>query len=268
MGDSNNDIFIMIISVTVVLLILVVFIVSFLFIYKSRQVRHQAEIESVKEKYNQEILKTQLEIKEQTLKNISEEIHDNVGQVLSLVVLSLSAIELNDTAKAAAKIETTTKLVEKAVSDLRNLSKTLDAENIASVGLAAVIKFELDLLEKTGVYRTVLKVSGAEKKLNGSKEIVLYRIIQESLNNIIKHAKATAINIGLNFSDTALHIEITDDGKGFDTVNGDEKNMYRNGAGIKNMKKRATLIGGSLAIKSVPSVGTTISMMVPLLTEK
>ncbi|MDP4261150.1 MAG: sensor histidine kinase [Bacteroidota bacterium] len=245
------------------LLILLFFIVSFLFIYKNRQVRHRAEMESVKEKYNQEILKTQLEIREQTMKNISEEIHDNVGQVLSLVVLSLSAIELNDTTKAAAKIESTTKLVEKVVSDLRNLSKTLDADNVANVGLVAIIKFELELLEKTGVYRTLFRLSGTEKKLNGSKEIVLYRIIQESLNNIIKHAKATMIKISLDFSDTQLQVEITDDGKGFDAGDSGEKNMHRSGAGIKNMKKRANLIGGSLAVKSVPSMGTTVSMIIP-----
>jgi two-component system NarL family sensor kinase len=265
---SNNDIYVMIITVTVVLLILLIFIVSFLFIYKNKQARHRVEIESVKEKYNQEILKTQLEIKEQTLKNISEEIHDNVGQVLSLVVLSLSAIELSDTVKAAAKIENTTRLVEKVVADLRNLSKTLDSDNIANLGLPAVIKFELELLEKTGVYRASLNLSGVEKKLNGSKEIVVYRIIQESLNNIIKHAKATTIKINLDFSDTQLQIGITDNGKGFSATKMDEKNIYKSGAGIKNMKKRANLIGGSLDIKSVPSVGTTVSVTIPLSAEK
>lgn len=265
---SNNDIYVMIISVTVVLLILVIFIISFLFIYKNKQARHRIEMESVKEKYNQEILKTQLEIKEQTLKNISEEIHDNVGQVLSLVVLNLSAIELNDTAKAATKIENTTRLVEKAVSDLRNLSKTLDADNIAHAGLPAVIKFELDLLEKTGIYKVAMKLSGTEKRLDGSKEIVLYRIIQESLNNIIKHARATCIHIHLNFLDKQLQVEITDNGKGFDMKDAMEKSIFRSGAGIKNMTKRANLVGGSLTIKSVPSEGTTVSMLIPFLQEE
>lgn len=264
MGSTDNDIYIMIISFTVVLLILLIFIVSFLFIYKSRQVRYRTEMESVTEKYNQEILKTELEIKEQTLKNISEEIHDNVGQVLSLAVINLSAIELTDISGAAAKIENITQLVEKAIGDLRNLSKTLDAENIATLGLAAIIKFELDLLEKTGIYRTSLKFSGDEKRLNGHKELLLYRIIQESLNNVIKHAKASSVNIELGFSDTKLFIEITDDGIGFNVSDTGIKSIYENGAGIKNMKKRAGLIGVFLSIKSVPSVGTIISMTVPL----
>lgn len=264
MMDSNNaDIYVMIVGITIVLLILAVFIVSFLFIYKNRQIRYKAEMESVKEKYNQEILKTQLEIKEQTLKNISEEIHDNVGQVLSLVVLSLSAIELEDRSKATVKIEQTTKLVEKAVADLRNLSKKLDSENIASMGLATIIRFEMDLLEKTGVYKTSLVVSGQEKRLNGEKEIVLYRIVQESLNNIIKHAMANFIKIGLSFSDSQLNIEIGDNGKGFENTGLNEKSIYANGAGIKNMKRRANLIGGTFNISSVPSRGTIISLTIP-----
>jgi two-component system, NarL family, sensor kinase len=263
MGESNNDIYIMVITVTAVLLILLVFIVSFLFIYKNRQMRHHSEMKSVTEKYNEELLKTQLEIKEQTLKNIAEEIHDNVGQVLSLVVLNLSAVELTDTAKAAAKIETTTKLVEKVIADLRNLSKAMDAENIAALGLTAIIKFELELLEKTGVYRTSFKLSGNEKRLNNQQELIVYRIIQESLNNIIKHARAGLIDIVLNFSHSGLSVEIADDGVGFDVDNTGDKDIYRNGAGIKNMRKRVALLKGAFSIRSRQSVGTTVSLTIP-----
>jgi len=263
MSSGNTDIYIMIVSVTIVLLILIVFIVSFLFMYKNRQIKHHAEIESVKEKYNQEILKTQLEIKEQTLKNISEEIHDNVGQVLSLVVLNLSAIELNETTKAAVKIENVTRLVEKAVADLRNLSKTMDSENIANMGLATILRFEMDLIEKTGVYKTSFELCGQEKRLNGEKEIILYRIVQESLNNIIKHAKATIIKVLLNFSESHLDIQIADDGKGFENAASGNKDIYHDGAGIKNMRRRANLIGGTFDIKGVPSKGTIISLMIP-----
>ncbi len=263
MVANSNDIYIMIITVTVILLILLIFIVSFLFIYKNKQMRHQVEMRSVEEKFNQEILQTQLEIREQTLKNISEEIHDNVGQVLSLAVLNLSAVELNDTKRAADKIEDTTKLIEKAVADLRNLSKTMDADNIARLGLVAIIKFELELLERTGLYRTLLQLSGDDQRLHGEKEIILYRIVQESLNNIIKHANATQIQVTLQFSENQLHIEIADNGKGFDTNDVAEKSIYKSGAGMKNMQKRTKLIGGVCTIKSISSGGTTVSITIP-----
>jgi two-component system NarL family sensor kinase len=263
MDYVDYDIYFMIIGGTLLLLLLLCFIISFLFIYKTRQERHKREVQEIKKQYDQEILKTELEIKEQTLKNISEEIHDNVGQVLSLAVLNLSALELNDPGKAAQKIDHITNLVGKAVADLRNLSKTMDASNIAQVGLAAIIRFELDMLEKTGIYKTSLTLAGNEKRLAPSREIVIYRIVQESLNNIIKHAQALTVQIALTWSETGLHIEITDDGRGFDIANANHGNIYHHGAGLKNMTNRATLIGGELTIKTVPSQGTTIALTVP-----
>ena len=262
MKNSSNDIFIMIVSVTIVVLILVVFIVSFLLIYQNRQLKHRVEMETVKEKFSNELLQTQLEIKEQTLKTISEEIHDNVGQVLSLVILNLSSMELDGHPGASVKIETSTRLVEKAVSDLRNLSKTMDAERITSAGLIPIIQFELELIEKTGVYKTELKISGEERRLDGQKELILYRIIQEALNNIIKHAKASRINITLAFQPEQVGIEIVDDGVGFDTEKKLNEQVGKRGAGLSNMKRRMMLIGGSAEVQS-SSAGTTVYIALP-----
>jgi len=253
----------MIISGTVVLIIVLCFLISFFISYKSRQEKHQMEVQAMKEKYDQEMLRTQLEIKEQTLKNISEEIHDNVGQILSLAILNLSAIELKDTEKAALKIESVTNLVKKSVSDLRDLSKALDPDNISNVGLASIIRFELEMLEKTGMYRTTFRVSGTEQRLTSAREIVIYRIVQESLNNIMKHAGASEVEVKLAFSDDRLVIGIRDDGKGFDPSLLDKGNVRQNGAGIRNMKNRALLIGAVLEVKSVPLKGTHILMTIP-----
>lgn len=268
MKSNSSDIYIMTITAIIVLVILLCFIISFLFIYKGRQARHQSEMKKAKERYEEEILRTQLEIKEQTLKNISEEIHDNVGQILSLAILNLSAIELNNNERAAAKIEHITNLVEKAVRDLRGLSKTLDADNIANVGLASIIRFELELLQNTGLYETSFNVSGIEKKLLPSREIVIYRIVQESINNLIKHARATTVEINMAFSDEQLLIEIADNGKGFDTSKMLQDDIHKNGAGIKNMTNRAKLIDALLSIKSVISVGTKVTMTIPFIEER
>jgi len=260
---GNNDIFITIISVIAVLLILLVFIISFLFMYKNRQNRHKREMELAEEKYNREILQTQLEIKEQTMKNIAEEIHDNVGQLLSLVVVSLSGIEVNDTAKASEKIENSIGIVGKALGDLRNLSKSLDPDNVTALGLPVLVKFELDQLEKTGAYKTSFNLSGKERRLDKANELVVYRIIQESLNNIMKHAKATSISISLGFSDESLAVEITDNGKGFNMEEVTGRTISKSGAGLRNMKNRTNLIGGTFEIRSQPSQGTTITMSIP-----
>lgn len=264
--NSSYDIYIMIIGVTVVLLILICFIVAFLFIYKNRQVHHHMEMKSIQEKYDQEILKTQLEIKEQTLKNISEEIHDNVGQLLSLAVLNLSAINFNDVARAESRVENISQLVKKAVTDLRNLSKTLDHEYTSTMGLCAITRFELEMLEKTGLYQTSFRTTGPERRLDASKEIILYRIIQESLNNMMKHSNASEVSISMDFGDDRLDIEIKDNGRGFDPAEL-EKDVSRKGLGLKNIAKRAQLIHAALDIKAVPSQGTAILLTVPFTSE-
>lgn len=258
MTEDSSDIIIMIVSVTIVLLMLLGFIISFIVLYKNRQAKHLREMEMITHVYNQEILRTQLEIREQTLKNIAQEIHDNVGQVLSLVVLNLSAIESSD-----PKIERITVLVEKAVTDLRNLSKTMDPENISTLGLAAAIRFELELLEKSGVHKTNFELNGMERKLDGSGEIVIYRIVQESLSNIIRHAKATVVKIDMEYTDERLMLSVSDNGIGIDQTQLPGNGIYKTGAGIRNMKNRAELIGASLHLDSEPGKGTRILLKLP-----
>lgn len=253
----------MVVGGTIVLLILLCFIISFLFLYKNRQNRHQLEMEKVKEQYNQEILKTQLEIKEQTLRNISEELHDNFGQVLSLVILNLSAIDFSEPDQAEAKVEAVTQLVIKVIADLRNLSKTLDPENISKFGLPSVIRFESDMLEKTGLYKVAFTVDGSERKLELSKEIIVYRIVQETLNNIIKHARTNSVTIALRYRDDRLDIEIADNGRGFDLSRVDDPDFHNRGSGLYNMRKRSELINASLDIQSIPEKGTCVSMSIP-----
>lgn len=264
MNDTSNDIIIIIVSATIVLLILLIFIISFLFIYKDRQMRNDAKMKSLEEKYNQETLKAQLEIQEQTMKNISEEIHDDVGQVLSLVVVNLSAIELGDPDSAALKIEGTTGLVKKAITDLRNLSKSLDTENIDKVGLSAFIRHELDLLDKTGKYKTFFRCEGSELRLDASREIVAYRIVQEGLNNVIRHAAATEVGIGMQFTPDHLSIEVSDNGKGFEYPGPGAAACRSNGAGLNNMRNRARLMDANIEITSHPSSGTRIRLTIPI----
>ncbi len=264
MRNNNYDIIIIIVSATIALMILLGFLISFLFIYKARQAKNNTEMKSVAERYQKEILMTQLEIREQTLKNISQEIHDNMGQVLSLVVLNLSSVEWTDPVADATKIENSTKLVKKVVNDLRNLSKTLDSDNMEKVGLCAIIRYELELLEKTGQYRTRFNQTGKEWRLEHSRETVAYRIVQESLSNVIRHAKATAVDINIEFTESQLSIAIRDYGIGFDpeTATG-LGSPSPNGAGLNNMGNRARLIGAELAIVSSPGAGTQVVLTIP-----
>jgi signal transduction histidine kinase len=263
MTNGNSDIVIVIVSAAGALLLLLIFIISFLFIYKNRQVRNAAELKGVMERYNQEILKAQLEIREHTLKTISEEIHDNIGQMLSLVVLNLSAVELNDPDSANTRILNSTELVKKVITDLRNLSRTMSSETMIDTGLTEMISNDLELLDKTGRFRTRFKSTGKEQRLDPSQETVVYRIVQESLNNVIKHAEATELEVGIRFTEERMTIQIADNGIGFDP-SPTLPAAAGNGSGLRNMRSRAKLIGGEIEINSRHQKGTTIELTIPI----
>lgn len=258
--NTANDLYMMVIGTTIVLLLLVSAVISLLFIYQRRQIRNQLDLKKLKDEFDLEILRSRLEMREQTLQNISEEMHDNIGQVLSLANLNLSAIELDTSHRDRERLDRVMTLLSKAIGDLRNLSRTLDPENIANTSLVDCIQFELDLLEKTGKHKTSLELAGLERPLNASRQLLVCRIAQEAINNIIKHAAATTVDVALHYTEDVLSILIADNGTGFREASPDKT---KTGAGLRNMKNRAKLVQGSLAIDSSPA-GTRLNLVLPL----
>ena len=211
----------------------------------------------MKSQFQQELLRTQIEIQEQTLKTISEEIHDNVGQVLSLAKLNLNTFTTVTDERTRIKISDTKDLVAKAINDLRNLSRSLYGDKIAELGLPDAISNELRILENSGQYKTVLKITGESYKLDPQKQMVLFRIVQEAMNNSIKHAKAKNISVLLNYQPEMFTLTIEDDGAGFDMA---ALHSNQTGIGLKSMQNRAALIGAKFEIISSLGKGTKISI--------
>jgi len=216
------------------------------------------EKQNLEQKFQQELLKTQMEIQEQTFKTISQEIHDNIGQMLSLAKMNLSKFEIDrensDEAVLSAK-----NLVSHAVSSLRDLSKTLNTETIASIGLLKSIDLELQLVEKTAGIKTAIEINGPQQRLEPQKELIVFRIVQESLHNSIKHALPKHLIVQANFVDNVLHLSIYDDGEGFDYTA-----ISGHGSGLRNMQSRSKLIGAEWNIESSPGNGTKIILTIPI----
>jgi signal transduction histidine kinase len=243
MSKVPSEILTVIIAVIVILIFIALFVLIMLVYFNNKKLQNIREREKLKQDFEQAILQTQLEVQEQTMRLISQEIHDNVGQVLSLANLHLKTMQPGDKEKAI----TTAALVNKAIGDLRSLSKSLNPERISRAGLVQVIKNELDQVEQTGQFQTSLEVSGTID-LPANKLLILYRMIQEVLNNIIKHSEASAIRACVNMSG----LSISDNGKGF---NIDERTS---GSGLHNLKQRAKIIGASVEVRSAANKGTTI----------
>jgi len=233
------------------------FIAWILFAYQKKQNAFQAQLENIKDNNEKELLRSQLEMQEQTFQYISQEIHDNVGQFISLAKLHLNTIDLSNDKAATERIENSTELLGKALDDLRDLSKSLSSEMIKNAGLLKAIELQVSQLRKAGRYDVSFELSGNYVYMEEQKEIILFRIMQEAINNILRHAKASRIEITLTCKPEGLLMCVRDNGKGFDSFASTDGSN-----GIINMRKRAKLIHADLNINSTTE-GTVITIQTP-----
>jgi signal transduction histidine kinase len=238
----------MLIVAIVFIVMLIGFSLMWLQYYRRRKNKLIEEKEALKASYEQTLLQAQLEIQEQTLRKISHEVHDNIGQLLSLASINLETLSAPD----LQKLGFTTALVNKALSELRDLSKSLNPERVIQVGIVESIRHELAQLEKTG-YHTTLQADEHLQQLPPDKTIILYRMIQEVMNNIIKHAKATEVTVRIYKENNDTLLTVSDNGKGFDTA---AQNAA--GIGLQNLRYRSAMIDAAMQIQSAPAQGTTV----------
>jgi two-component system, NarL family, sensor kinase len=257
--NSNQEIYIAIIAGTLIFLLFSIFTIAYVVIYWKRKVRHIREVEKMKLIFTQELLKSQLEIKEQTLKDISEEIHDNVGQSLSLAIVLVNTIDQKGAFDREILIDVK-ECVGQAITDLRDISQSLSSKRVQQMRIHELIGTELRRLKKTGVKETSLELVGPERDLEARDKLILFRIVQESLQNIVKHANATRVIISLIFSDSLLSIAIRDNGNGFNVENTSGNGK---GLGLQNIVSRANLIKGNATIESTIMKGTCITINIP-----
>jgi signal transduction histidine kinase len=263
MPDKYSEVLILIITTTCLLLLLGGIIIGFILLFRSRQQKYFRDTQTLQSQFDQTLLQSQLEIQEQTLQNISQEIHDNIGQVLSLTKLNLGTMDIDKPDQLQQKIEDSKKLIGKAIQDLRDLSKSLSTDYVSAMGLTEAINYELEMIRKSGVYTTTLETEGSPIKLEAQKELIIFRIVQEIINNIIKHAKATTIIIQLNYGPEAFSIIVNDNGSGFDLTPLNAGDNSKFGLGLRNMYKRARLIGAQFSITSTLGAGTTVTLILP-----
>ncbi len=254
-GEESLTALVLLGSIIVIVLVAFVVLLSYLFTTKKNKLIQEKQL--MKTQFQQELLQTQIEIQEQTLKTISQEIHDNIGQILSLAKLNLNTFEDAESANNQIKINDTKNLVSKAINDLRDLSRSLHGDKIAELGLQESVAGELKILQNTGQYITELKITGEPYKLAPQKEMVLFRIVQEAMNNTIKHAKAKNIFIEMKYQPDSFYLIITDDGIGFNAAG---LQSTQTGIGLKSMQNRAALIGGEFSMNSSAGKGTEIKI--------
>jgi|SRR5690242_16392058 signal transduction histidine kinase len=252
--------------ITIFLVAVATGIIFLVLIYQKKQLQYIAEKKQLQVTYEKEILESKLEIQEQTFKNISQEIHDNIGQVLTLVKLNINTMATAEPPALQNKISDSRNLITKAIQDLRDLSKSMNTDLVIEAGLTQAIEYESELIKKTGGYEIEYNITGNVYRLQNQQELILFRLVQEALNNIIKHAKATRIKIAIAFEPNIFTLHVTDNGVGFSA--GELKLNPVRGSGLRNMENRAKMINGNFTCTSVPGKGTSIFIALPIETKK
>ena len=237
-----------------IILFLVAFVVVFFYVFQKRKNKLLFEKWEAQRRYEREIVNSRLEIQEQTLKNVGWELHDNIGQLLSVAKMQLNMVGrvLEDSAKE--QVREIGDIVGDTLKEVRSLSKSLNNEVVGYMGLEKSIANELDRFQRLKILNAEFSVVGEKIDVQQKDAIIIFRILQEFFSNVIKHAKASRLEVKLKYDD-ALVINVVDNGQGFDLDQVDKN------SGLFNMKSRAELIGAEYDLKSTIGKGTELNII-------
>jgi two-component system NarL family sensor kinase len=226
------------------------FVVGMVVLHRHRQVQNKQKIIQIRSEHEKTLLNVENEIQQETLAQIGRELHDNIGQLLSLAKLNLNSSKPEKQTEGR-------EYLNQIIKEVRALSKTLNLDWVESVSLDDFIRQQLEKIQSTGFCQTVLESDGSFFKLSKDQKLVLIRVIQECLNNAIKHAQPDHIKIQISKNNHSRRIEIRDDGAGFDP------SQAPTGSGMSNLKKRMETIGGRFHLTSEVGKGTTVKLELP-----
>jgi hypothetical protein len=257
--NTESDLILAVVIATILFFLMIAFIISYFIIYRRKRKEHVYQMKSAKEEYERQLLKSQLEIQEETFNQISQEIHDNVGQLLSLARIQINI--MNESANFnKSMLDEVKENIGKAITDLRDIARSMNSERIQQASIFEAVVMESERVNKSGVIQARVLSEGLERSMNTQKKLILFRIIQECIQNILKHAEAGEVVIRFCYLPTGLEVGVQDNGKGFDP----DKNLATGGGmGLPNIRKRAALTGGSVMINSDRARGTLILIKIP-----
>lgn len=251
-----------IIIISVVLLLLLLSGLGILF-YRKKQIEQQAKLDA--EIANQKEIRTKaiLDAEEKERRRIAQDLHDGVGQLLSAAKLNLSNLDsklIAQTEEQKAAMQNALNLVDDSVKEVRLVSHNMMPNTLIKLGLGSAVREFITKLGNAPNLKIDLEIVGLDTRLENQVETVLYRVIQEIINNIIKHAKASHISMQLIRHETEMNVMIEDNGIGFDT----SRLENFEGIGLKGIQTRIEFLNGSVHFDSSIGRGTTVIIDIPL----
>jgi signal transduction histidine kinase len=218
-----------------------------------------------KERSRGELLEKLLTAHEDERRRIARELHDEAGQSLTALIVNLElAVQEPSSERLRGQLTQLRDLAERTLGEIRRLIYDLRPSILDDLGLAAALRwYAKNLLDPRGITWT-LSVSGVSGRLPAKLETVAFRLVQEALTNVLKHAEASSVTVNVAAAGRELHVRIEDNGRGFDprrSRSGDRPG----GFGLLGMQERVELVGGRWEVQSTPGVGTVVTAVLPIL---
>jgi len=235
-------------------------IIIFVREYRKKKKLHLEELETINLQHKKELLETQVEIQTQTMKHIGKEIHDNVGQKLTLSSLYLQQLVFeNKSPQLNDSINDVNNIINESLNELRHLSKSLTDDTIENNSITELIDIECQKINQLKKCSFSYDDSPLTININSYQtKSILLRIVQEFMQNSLKHSQCKNIDISISNLKDELQMTLKDDGQGFDIMN-----LKSNGIGLNNIKKRIKILNGTATLQS-DKTGTVLNLKIPI----
>lgn len=253
------SIFIFVLFCITFLIFLTSFIISLARKFQNKHKAYEKSTDDLNQQHEQNMLQSYTEVQEQTLEDIARELHDNIGQKLSLANFCLNSMNIADIEKTSQQIGDLKIIVNDSIADLSNLNKSISNQILYSNGLIYALNREMILMKNIGNFETNFEVKGQSSFMSQASELMIFRVIQELLNNIIKHSKAKKVTMKIEYENGECNILLFDNGIGIDT-----SHIISDGLGLQNIQKRLSMLKATYTSIPKPGEGTTIHIKIPL----
>ncbi len=212
------------------------------------------------------LLKQVMSAREEEQRRIARDLHDGIGQSLTSLLLGLrAAAEVPTFEEARARLGELRGITAALLDEVRRLARGLRPSVLDDLGLAAVLeRYAADYTQAHGIAVDVCAPDRALARLPAEVETALYRIAQETLTNVLKHAAAKAVSLVVRRESSGVHLTVEDDGRGFDSDALLQAPGAGKGLGLLDIRERAALLNGAVTIESRPGSGTTVHVCIPL----
>jgi len=230
--------------------------------YKRYKFKQEARMKTALMKQQQLATRAVIEAEENERQRIAKDLHDSIGQMMSAAKMNLSAFESElkfDNKEQELAFEHIIQLVDESCKEVRNVSHNMMPNALLKSSLASAIREFIDKLDQKKLH-VHLYTEGLDERLDSNVEIVLYRVIQECVNNVIKHADATTLDISLIKDKEGISATVEDNGNGFNSSDKDKLS----GMGLKNITTRIEYLKGTVELDSTPGKGTLVALHVPV----